>query len=60
MKVDKWDKNFTDDPKITNTAIYEVMDGVDDVLVIVLEDFTADPTLDMFDLPNTTTNVEIV
>ena len=40
-----------DDKSIENTAIY-----MDDALVMVLEDFDADPTLDMFDLPNVTAN----
>ena len=53
IKVDAWANiNIpTDDSAITNTAIYS-----GDRLVMVLEDFTADLTLDMFDLPNATPN----
>ena len=47
---------LSDDSEIANTAIYKVVDGADDVLVMVLEDFTEDLTLDMFDLPNATAN----
>ena len=46
-----------DDSKIANTAIYKVVDGGDDVLVMVLEDFTDDLTIDMFDLPNAIPNI---
>ena len=61
IKADVWEGSehrnlLSDDSKIANTAIYKVVDGVDDVLVMVLEDFTDDLTLDMFDLPNATTN----
>ena len=59
INVDAWvdalDEN-TDDSEIANTAIYKVVDGGDDVLVMVLEDFDADLTLAMFDLPNADTN----
>ena len=53
IKVDAWANiNIpTDDNEITNTAIYS-----GDRLVMVLEDFTDDLTLDMFDLPNATAN----
>ena len=53
IKVDAWANiNIpTDDNAITNTAIYS-----GDRLVMVLEDFTDDLTLDMFDLPNATIN----
>ena len=53
IKVDAWANiNIpTDDNEITNTAIYQ-----GDKLVMVLEDFTDDLTLDMFDLPNATPN----
>ena len=53
IKVDAWANiNIpTDDSAITNTAIYS-----GDRLVMVLEDFTDDLTLDMFDLPNAITN----
>ena len=53
IKVDAWANiNIpTDDNAITNTAIYS-----GDRLVMVLEDFTDDLTLDMFDLPNAITN----
>ena len=53
IKVDAWANiNIpTDDNAITNTAIYH-----GDRLVMVLEDFTDDLTLDMFDLPNATIN----
>ena len=53
IKVDAWANiNIpTDDSAITNTAIYS-----GDRLVMVLEDFTDDLTLDMFDLPNATIN----
>ena len=53
IKVDAWANiNIpTDDNEITNTAIYS-----GDRLVMVLEDFDADLTLDMFDLPNATPN----
>ena len=46
-----------DDSEIANTAIYKVVDGGDDVLVMVLEDFTDDLTIDMFDLPNAIPNI---
>ena len=53
IKVDAWANiNIpTDDNAITNTAIYS-----GDRLVMVLEDFTENLTLDMFDLPNATPN----
>ena len=51
IKVDAWDKNLTDDSTIANTAIYR-----GDTLLMVLEDFTDDLTLDMFDLPNGISN----
>ena len=53
IKVDAWANiNIpTDDNAITNTAIYS-----GDRLVMVLEDFTENLTLDMFDLPNAITN----
>ena len=43
IKANEWNKTLTDDPKIANTAIYKVVDGADDVLVMVLEDSPADP-----------------
>ena len=53
IKVDAWANiNIpTDDNEITNTAIYH-----GDRLVMVIEDFEDDLTLDMFDLPNATAN----
>ena len=42
----------SDSADIENTAIYKVVNGGDDVLIMVLEDFTDEITLDMFDLPN--------
>ena len=58
---------FHDSATIENTAIYKVVgvaddatnrpsDDADDVFLMLLEDFTADLTLDMFDLPNAATN----
>ena len=44
------------DATTEDTAIYKVVDGGDDVLLMVLRDFTEDLTLDMFDLPNAGTN----
>ena len=44
-------ETLTDSETTENTAIYQ-----GDRLVMVLEDFTADLTLDMFDLPNATPN----
>ena len=58
LRVEKGDirpgklRSTDDDSEIANTAIYKVVEGADDVLLMVLEDFTADLTLDMFDLPN--------
>ena len=45
-----------DSATIEDTAIYKVVEGGDDVLLMVLRDFTDDLTLDMFDLPNAGTN----
>ena len=58
---------FHDSATIENTAIYKVVgvaddatnrpsDDADDVFLMLLEDFTADLTLDMFDLPNAITS----
>ena len=59
LRVEKGDINVpsngfdrdNDDADIENTAIYQ-----GDTLLMVLEDFTDDLTLDMFDLPNATPN----